>query len=187
MNNTTYTANENCFLIEGEVYLIDESIPKKLNHWVYLASKGKMLQIIDDSLRSIMVATGAPVITHSTKPLEGVKPLPREKFVKPKDVDLLSEFERLKGYECDRFDNEEWSEYEWFKQGAGHNANPNEFTREEMIQAMTMTGAYADSNPRATHQDVMKYIGNYINSLRPLTLPASLEINEQGEIVNVIW
>lgn len=147
MNNTTYTANENCFLIDGEV------------------CAGNRTGLFHEGKEQIE-------FTHSTKVSEDYILLPRDKFVKPKDV------EKLAVKECDERGIKDYgSDYDIFISGfvSGYNANPNEFT----IDHLKTAWAYG-VEASGTFQDLIKII-------IPLSLPANLEINEQGEIVNVIW
>lgn len=146
MNNTTYTANKNCFLIDGEVYA------------------GNRTGLFHEGKEQIE-------FTHSTKVSEDYILLPRDKFVKPKDVEALAESAADKLYHPVSQIKED------FKQGfkSGHNANPNKFT----IDHLKTAWAYG-VEASGTFQDLIKII-------IPLSLPESLQINEQGEIVNVIW
>lgn len=185
MNNTTYTANENCFLIYGEVYLTKPySIEQKLVDR-YVIVENEVLKCAEINTKTGIgrepeghpfIYDGALIVTHSTKPLDGVKQLPRDKFVKPVDyIELaIEEFgeDKVNRLVVDIFTK-------------GHNANPNEFTLSEIGDAMEAAIQWYDSHPVLS--DMSEFIHTYINSLRPLSLPASLEINEQGEIVNVIW
>lgn len=161
MNNTTYTSNENCFLIDGEVYFT--KLPEYCNRNIDgLNTVG--------GINFLTVKGVCYIITHSTnKDLDNIVSLPRDKFVKPVDyIELaIEEFgeDKVNRLVVDIFTK-------------GHNANPNDFTRDEMIKAMNAV----HNNPL-----IILDIPAYINHLRPLSLPESIQINEQGEIVNVIW
>lgn len=167
----TYTANENCFLIDGEVYLINKISLVNLKNNCSRNPVLRTLTIGEVTSLYIWFGNVAFIVTHSTKTLDGVKLLPRDKFVKPKDV------EKLAGEFAEKSDWIPWSQeglaFECFK--AGHNANPNEFT----IDHLKTAWAYG-VEASGTFQDLLKII-------IPLSLPERIEINEQGEIVNVIW
>lgn len=180
--NTTITKDQ-MILHEGELYLLHPTkfatvkglIPEK-TPCVY--------KILDKTF--FRVERKAFLITHSTSKLDGVIHLQKEWFVKGEDVEEMAQ----KFIEnTSDFDGADDGWIRLFKNifKAGHNANKGEFSREEMIQAMTMTGAYADSNPKATHKDVMTYIGNYINSLRSLQLPEKIVLSPDGELVEIQW
>lgn len=164
--NNTYTSNENCFLIEGEVYLGFVPEPNIFGESMYsrpMLINGKMYQI-----------------THSTKDLDNVVLLPRDKFVKPVNVEELAiQF-------AEKSDWIPWSQeglaVECFK--AGHNANPNSFTGEQLDEAISLAFKHGQSNVINEWQSFNEIRRHFAPKL---SLPASLEINEQGEIVNVIW
>lgn len=143
--NTTYTANENCFLIDGEVCIFSED------------------------KRTMLYSTG------NWYSKMGIGLLPRDKFVKPKDVEALArrQSQIIGSNGKSRLVDLRFHFVMGFK--AGHNANPNEFT----IDHLKTAWAYG-VEASGTFQDLLKII-------IPLSLPGSLEINEQGEIVNVIW
>lgn len=174
MNNTTYTANKNCFLIDGEICLFSED--KRTMHY----STDKFYE------------------------KNGVKILPRDKFVKPKDVEALAEHHAKDTYKWPLNKQGEpvtlppsqttppnYTQHRkvakmHFK--AGHNANPNEFTRDEMVKAMEDAYNYPFTCIELLQEDKFdEERDRIINSLRPLSLPASVEINEQGEIENIKW
>lgn len=171
MNNTTYTANENYFLIDGEVYLTDKY--SLINIKGRFGEKESIERFTNGNFDRFYLTKGdlGFIITHSTKPLDVVKQLPRDKFVKPKDVEVLAETAADKLYHPVSQIRKD------FKHGfkAGYNANPNKFT----IDHLKTAWAYG-VEASGTFQDLIKII-------IPLSLPVRLEINEQGEIVNVIW
>lgn len=131
--------------------------------------------------KNIMITTEAHIqdvdVIYSTKIITGVKPIDRSKFIKPIDLDGL--FEKLKGYSKDRFDNEEHSEMDYFK--AGYNSNKAEFTREEA------KALFDEGCRQGTGNYPLMSFYRCIEILNPLTLPESITINDNDEIVEVVW
>jgi hypothetical protein len=183
---TTYTSNENCFLIEGEVYFADKQSLVNVKGVPELSKVQKIMKWRIGSVDVWYLQSGnlAFRITHSTKDLDNVVLLPRDKFVKPIDVDALASDhlqQTLQVKVLSRF--AERSCLNDFK--AGHNANTKEFTREEA--EFMIRKAYNLGWERNHNHEEEPTIKNIINMVRPLALPASVEINEQGEIVNIQW
>lgn len=173
---TTYAANENCFLIDGEVYLMNQNL--LIPDWYF---DGDLLRrnVVDDKGYWKLRPTYKR-ITHTTnKNLDNVVLLPRDKFVKPVDVKNLADDILVPDYfdKVKEVSSTEWDIYQEYKGliKAGYNANPNKFT----IDHLKTAWAYG-VEASGTFQDLIKII-------IPLSLPERLEINEQGEIVNVIW
>lgn len=69
----------------------------------------------------------------------------------------------------------------------GHNANKAEFTRDDMIQAIKFGAAYIDCNILHSVEELESEAISYIDSLRPLSLPKSITLNDDNEIISVEW
>ena len=164
MNKTTYTADKNAFIIDGEVYL---------THWQEMKSKqlagykGKLIQIGGTHLGVL-----GDLVTHSTKPLQGVKLLPREVFVKAQDIEELAD---KAGWEYSTFDQAASAFSLGFK--SGYNANKNQFTKEEMESVILMLAHLTGT--------VQERLDKAIASVHPLSLPQ--EITIENDNVTVKW
>lgn len=120
-------------------------------------------------------------IGYSTASLEDVKQLDRQKFVKPVDIGEIA-FNYAEKSNA-KWDNENVVN-EAFK--AGYNANKAEFTKEEVRQAMADSMAFLDCNPKATVNEIFEWRKEYLNKIRPISIPKSITI-QNDEIINVEW
>lgn len=116
-------------------------------------------------------------VTHSTAKLEGIIHLQREWFVKREDVEEMANSANGYNYYCKETKAPIFNE--GFK--AGYNAKKGEFTREEAEALFNEgcrqgTGAYS-----------LKTFNECISILRPLTLPQSLTLNKDNELVKIEW
>jgi len=104
--------------------------------------------------------------------------LDRKAFVKPVDTQKLAEesyntsklnlaIDYILGYKI------------------GYKANPNEFTREDMIQAVKYGAAYTDAHGLGA-LDLQEEAEYFIDSFRLLSVPASVTI-ENNQVIEVIW
>jgi len=158
----TFT-KDSIVLHEGEIYL------------TRIRQHGEFGNMPFFTLKGIRVAA-------CTIPIKGAFTLDRKAFVKPVDVEALA-----KEYASSQGDNARSYAvaHDWL---CGRNSNPNEFTREDMISAM-----YAAFSKDLDHRDVDsvdeyidKYIKGYLDRLQPLSIPASVTI-ENNQVIEVIW
>ena len=113
--------------------------------------------------------------------LPAVRYLDRTLFVNKEDVEELAEKHvSKKGYNK----NNHKALFQHINEKnnfiAGYNANKGEFTREEMEIAIKEAGFLTQ---QGNHFKVA--IRNIINSLRPLSLPKSIEVDEQYNVIKV--
>lgn len=178
--------HSNLALVEGEVYVLsDEKI--KVGDLYFNGHPHAEYNICKAEENSGVLHfqetgyTGCNTILASTAKLEGIPQLERKWFVKPVDVEELAEKYAYK--------NEQSYEYHMNDSGVGyvkqayidcHNANKAEFTRDEMEQAI-----------KNAVQEYYKFtevnIDSVIDSLRPLSLPKSITLNDDNEIISVEW
>jgi len=104
--------------------------------------------------------------------------LDRKAFVKPVDVDELAN-QFTEGIELGK-------PVLKLSYVAGYKANPNEFTREEMIEAVKYGAAYAVSRKISSVQQLENDAVAYIDSIRPLSIPASVTI-ENNQVIEILW
>lgn len=158
---TTYTAEKNMILENGEIYLF---IHSEINH-EGLQSFSNPFHINGENVQ----------VTHSTESISGVIQLDRNKFIKSVDLGLL--------------ENEAWKETNFTSLNsaighehgflAGYNANNNEFTKDEVVKLMSKSFNQGALNGN-------KSISDLIKEIRPLSLPQSVKI-ENNEIIDVKW
>jgi len=158
---------ESIELIKGEIHIIDYNIPVSLDDGVTWFGKDHVaykVAFTTDKIRADVI--------H----------IDRKAFVKPVDVEALKVAAWYKEHNISHFGDHE---YELFSDGydAGYKANPNEFTREDMIQAVKYGAAYADAHG---HFNMEQAGIEFIDSLRPLSIPASVTI-ENNQVIEVIW
>jgi len=94
-------------------------------------------------------------------------------FVKPVDVMQLA-------YDYSTFDQ---AASAWHD---GYKANPNEFTREDMIQAVKYGAAYIDLDSLTSMDELDKEASDFIDRLRPLSIPEYIVI-EDNQVKEVVW
>lgn len=110
-------------------------------------------------------------IIYQTKQLQGIKPLERSKFIKPVNImDIYNESKK-------EFGNARVLGLQSFK--AGYNANKSEFTRDQIIEAISM--AFLSG------RGMLYTIESIIDKIRPIALPESITINDNDEIIEVVW
>lgn len=177
---TTYTANVDLFLVDGEIIILSNDVYLQEGNPVY---NWNYQQIRECDVLAEYHGIKQTNIIFSTKSLEGVKPLDRSKFAKP--FDYHNEF---KEYLKDNYnmvvcpdDLKKLPEY-LFSQiapfSAGHNANKAEFVKSDMFNLVV-----AVQNKEVVSYDDFEH---YMNKLRPLSLPKSVTI-ENDIIVDVVW
>lgn len=131
--------------------------------------------------------SGPEVRATTNTSIPNVKHIERSLFVKPEvDVEELAHRSVEKYY----FENVPKSVvYKAFL--AGYNANKKEFTREEMEQAFEFgrTMKYPEKAKKfadiAYHISVVKE--KFFNSIRPLSLPKSVECDQEYNVISVKW
>jgi len=108
---------------------------------------------------------------YSTQQIDGIPQLDRKEFVKPVDVlQLATSNHSTCKLNVDKVDYT-------LGYAAGYNANPNEFTREQLVEAMK----YASS-----HLSSLKGIMCYIDQMGELSIPESVTI-ENNQVISVVW
>lgn len=174
--NTTITKDQ-ILLKDNEVYVIDKTALIWKSDWVYDSFMEIIWQAEHDSKASKQFLYK---ITHSTAKLDGVKQLPREWFVMGEDVEELAD---KAGWEYSTFDQAASAFSTGFK--AGYNAKKGEFSREQMEKAFRSGWANSESiNSSFELEDGFQW---FLNSLQSLTLPQSLTLNKDNEIVKIEW
>jgi len=159
MKTTTYTAGKDLILHDGEIFLFSHEphTPAKASFY-YRRETYNILATTD----------------KSTAQLDGVIKLDRQQFVKPVDLANLS-VEYCQQADCG---NTRESRNCIADFQSGYNANKGVYTREQLIEAMK----YASS-----HLSSVNGIYKYIDSLQDLSLPKSLTINDNNEIIEISW
>lgn len=169
MSKTTYTAGVDLFLVDGEIYLLGKPGTSKQVQAVYNDITQKIGYLVNE------ISDYTQPVLYSTKQIKGVHLLDRNSFVKGVDLEELEAvaYMTTKGHR---------GQSEGFELGfkAGYKSNKNEFTWEEMEKAFC-AGCNSMTTP-----DSFKTSTEFITSLRPLSLPSSLTI-ENNEIIEVKW
>lgn len=169
---TTYTADKNAFIIDGEVYLTGYG-PSNSGSYYYNTDLKTCQQYRCEYGENKMV------IYTTNKNLTTVKLLPREVFVKPQvDVEELAD---KAGWEYSTFDQAASAFSLGFE--AGHYANKNQFTKEEMEQAFRSGWSNSENiNSSFELEDSFEW---FLKSIRPLSLPQEITIENHN--VTVKW
>jgi len=69
----------------------------------------------------------------------------------------------------------------------GYKANPNEFTRDEMYKcALEFYYHWHNSALTNTAHELQEWLPNHIDSIRPISVPSSITI-ENNQVIEVIW
>jgi len=136
------------------------------------------IELLDDE---ITIRNENGIAKYTTHPRARSGKLDRKAFVKPVDVEALA-----KEYAASQGDNARnyAVAHDWI---CGRNSNPNEFTREDMIQAVKYGAAYADAHGLGT-LDLQEEAEHFIDSILPLSVPASVTI-ENNQVIEseTIW
>lgn len=107
----------------------------------------------------------------------GVKIIDRNAFVKGADVEALAATHLVPDYFVKQVNtmSEEWDVYQEYKGLfiAGYNANKNEFTGEQAYELYKL-GRVVNFNTA-------------LSMVQPLELPASIEVDEMFNVINVKW
>lgn len=181
--------HSNLALVEGEVCIYENckgNFPKegiysvdwrpeflKLESYRPDYSKVSLSYVWDGMIQTITThPSNVRKIIYSTAKLEGIPQLERKWFVKPVDVEELALKTILPKVYA------EW-ELDLFK--AGHNDNKAEFTRDEMIQAISIARIIVRGGGSKFTTDEI------ISKLRPLSLPKSIMLNDDNEIISIEW
>jgi hypothetical protein len=175
MKTTTYT-KEQMRLINGNIYIVSptDEAGFEIDGTVYIATTDKTVDF---------------------------NTMPREYFVEPVAVEAMAHAHALDTFVWPKNNNGEpislppgQTTPPGFKKHckavekhftAGYNANKAEFTREEMIAAMKYAAAriVISTDRKEFDDDLLKYF----DSLRPLSLPASITIDENWNVLTVKW
>jgi hypothetical protein len=176
------TTHTNIAIVEGDVYIVSDTIPKHFNVPVYNWNYNQINIFNNDCIEAERHGIRFSEIIASTAKLEGIPRLDRKHFVKPK-VDVEEVFVKKIGYETDIFDGDDWDRLEHFK--AGYNAKEAEFTREDMENAIH--AAFICSRIYGEDVDVNEYVRGYLHGIRPLSLPSSITTDENFNVISVEW
>lgn len=175
------TTHTNIAIVEGELYIYN--VLKLIN--VKGKTSDKTPKIGKYTPTTIFFGDLAYPIIATTAGIATIPQLSRKHFVKPKvDVHLEAVNEYWKNRpitECDYLDD--------FVKGfkAGNNVKESEFTREDMMQAIKFGASYIDSSIEWTVESLNENAEIFINSLQPLSLPASITTDENYNVISVCW
>lgn len=170
------TTHSNLALVEGEVYVLGDNV---FGFYDGFKSKEAAIEKYDEGFVYVKYNKICPVLT-TTANLEGIPQLDRKHFVKPKvDVEELAEkwvFETNR-HKWSNNDDTAPDNYASFK--AGHNAKEAEFTRGHMFDLFCRM-----QMGRIKTSDDWE---QYMNEIQPLSIPASVTLNENNEVIAVQW
>jgi len=132
-------------------------------------------------------------ILYSTGVILGTAHIDRKEFVKPVDVEALADSYLTPDIFLSR-PEPIWSDHEGYIELSeafqeGYNANPNEFTREDMQLAFKAGAEYINSDAYITYKSekaITKAGEQYVDNLRPLSIPESVTI-ENNQVISVVW
>jgi len=120
-------------------------------------------------------------IVYSTKHYNGIPQLDRKEFVKQVDLEALAANHAMQTHGTEYTEPDMQRDVHDtvrdFK--AGYNANPNEFTREDMELAFK-AGCLTKTEVGWSG------FGEFINNLRPLSIPEQVTI-ENNKVISVVW
>jgi len=167
---TTYHANKNLVLVDNEVYFLGKSASTIKGDLVYDTIEKRILIAMED------YETYHKLITATTnKNIPNVHHLERKLFVKP-DVDLdglaFEYSKQVKGAQGKAYSRLDFK--------AGFNANKKEFTLEQFQRGVRMAFITGSTEGKMN-------INQIIDSVQPLSLPSSIESNEDFTEINVNW
>lgn len=184
----TYKKDVDLFLVDGEVVISTKQDIQQGDYWIY---KCKHTGIVENeiTLNNLPNKMGwfdklhdrhsYLKVIYSTKQLQGIKPLERSKFIKP--IDLKS-FQDAYIHENNYY-NYEYREQDVIKSAYedGYNANKAQFTREDIINAISIGRTiFKGGKPAFSYDEI-------ISKIQTLSLPESITINDNDEIVEVVW
>lgn len=163
---------DNIVLVDNEIIVFNRNSPMQYRGG---DSKTKIFHNKHFGWQIKIEYTAYP-ITHATDhSLEGVKHLDRNLFVKKVDVEELA-FKTA--WEHSTYEPEVAARVNGFIDG--YNAKEGEFTREETIKLIVR--AVFD-----THAGKFVDPEELVNSIRPLSIPESIELDDEFNVVNVKW
>lgn len=165
----TYTSGTDLIMVEGEIAII-KLLPKDISD-----INTKHIFFDSDSMPKQILA--------STKQLEGIPLLDRIKFVKPFDMEGMQEayINENNLHECNFMDSVEDIIKTDFEDG--YNANKAEFTKDDMIEAMNAVVLFYDCYPSLIN--IPEYIRGYLDGKQRLTLPKSIECDDNYNIIKI--
>jgi len=113
----------------------------------------------------------------TTDDVAGIPQLDRNRFVRGVDVELLATDYAMQTHGIEYTEPDMQRDVNATKRDfiAGYNANKNEFTLDEIKQAWQSAYELSES------------FDQVIKRLRPLELPASIEVDEIFNVINVKW
>lgn len=166
MTTKTLLQNKDYKLLKDHIYIISRAKYAGNNEWGMCDFTGDITKELNGKYRYL--------VTNTTNPsLQGVKQLDRNLFVKKEDVEELYHQTKYNlGY--DSYDLHD----EYFH--AGYNANKNEFSRKDMEIAIERAGYMAQMGISCE-----KATKSILTELRPLTLPQSITVDSEYNVIKI--
>ena len=178
MKTTTLLPERDYYVLDNQFYFLSKERLSVKDWFLYGLNVIKQLEepIDYESEHFKIYGMGARIkIIASTSNLECIKQLDRKYFVKKEDVEDLAK--KKYPYEDEGFTAIDRGTLKTFADiwKKGYNANKGEFTREEMQQAY-IAGMCGDES-----------LQDLLYRLRPLSLPKSIEVDSEYNVIKVNW
>jgi len=171
------TTHTNLALVEGEVYILSSERINENDHYLGVDNKPHLAK---EGLHYMAMAKNLPKIIASTAKLEGIPQLDRKHFVKPK-VDVGAKATEI--FESSHL-NLSTDFIIGYRFGHTDRAKEAEFTREDMEKAIDL--AFTHGRHLNTSQEKITH-GIFQVLMPDISLPKSVTLNENNEVISVEW